>query len=162
MPTRLSSQLTPLYRFVLPWLVSLGFGFGVLTAYLHPESVHGPSGWSRDYAWALMLVVGVLTSLLVWWVGGRVMRVELADDELIISNYRFEIRVALADLEKISGPTWINPPRYTLTFSTPTEFGPQVTFIPPQDLTLRRAAEARAIGALREAWERARNAPRAP
>jgi hypothetical protein len=82
--------------------------------------------------------------------------VDLDDDELILSDYRTDIRVRLTDLQAISGPTITNPPMYTLTFAEPTEFGVKVRFIPPQDFGFRRASEARAIGELREAWERAK------
>jgi hypothetical protein len=152
----LSSRLTPFYKFVLPTLILAGMCFGAVMAYVHPESMNGPDGWTRDYAWALMLGFGVLMAGVVWWFAGRLVSVELDDDELVISNYRAEIRVMLSNLEAISGPTITNPPRYTLTFVEATEFGRKVTFMPPQDLTFRRQAEARAIGTLKEAWAAAR------
>lgn len=161
MTTPLSSKSTPLYRFVLPWLVLAGMLFAAGSAYLHPESLNGPSGWTRDYAWALMLAFGIVMFAILWFVGGRVMKVELDGDELIISNYRVEIRVPLAQVEAIKGPTWTNPPRYTLVFAETTEFGDKVTFIPPQSLLFRRVAESKAIGELKSAWEQARSGRRA-
>jgi hypothetical protein len=133
-------------------------GAAALLAYLHPESLNGPDGWSRDYAWVMMLALGVVTAAVVWWFGGRLMRVELDDDELLISNYRTEIRVRLANVVKIEGPTFTNPPRYTLTFDEPTEFGRRVTFTPPMVWSLIPKGEAEAVVELRVAWEAARRA----
>ena len=162
MSTTLSSGLTPLYRYVLPWLVVIGVAVGSLSAYLHPESLNGPDGWVRDYAWLLMLVFGAVIGVVLWFVGGRVVRVVLDDDELLISDYRTEFRVALTQLEAIKGPTWTNPPRYTLVFSEPTELGRKLTFIPPQEFGFLRRSEAAAVGELRAAWNAVRTEPGSP
>lgn len=160
MATTLSSRWTAFYKFLLPALILGGMCFAAVMAYLFPETMNGPDGWTRDFAWVMMLGLGVLVAGILWWFTGRLVRVELEDNELIISNYRAEIRVMLSNVEAISGPTFTNPPRYTLTFSEPTEFGRKVTFMPPQDFTLRREAEARVIGELKEAWEKAKDARR--
>ena len=156
MPTPLSSAWTPVYKFVLPLVIGGGMGVAALMAYLYPESMNGPDGWMREYVWVMTLCFGALMVFIIWWFGGRSLKVELDEDELILSDYRNETRVRLADLEAISGPTWTNPPRYTLTFSEPSEFGRKVTFIPPQDFGFGRESEARAIGELKAAWSAAR------
>ena len=156
MTTTLSSRLTPFHKFVLPLLVAGGFGFGAWRAYLHPGEVHGPTGWSRDYAWALMLAFGVVIGAVLWLVGGRLVCVELDEDELIISDYRNEIRVPLANVEAIKGPGVTNPPRYALIFEESTEFGRRVRFMPPRSWASRWRSEPAVIVELRSAWVAAR------
>jgi hypothetical protein len=154
--TELSSRSTPFYKFVLPVLLVGGMGAAALTAYRHPESLNGPTGWSRDYAWVMMITLGAVMASAVWWFAGRLMRVELDDDELVISNYRTEIRVRLSHVVKIDGPTITNPPRYTLTFDEPTDFGRRVTFTPRRAWSLLPRGEADVVVELRAAWEAAR------
>jgi len=156
-PTPLSSAWTPFYKFALPFVIGGGMLVATVVAYLRPESMNGPDGWPREYVWVATLAFGALMVFIVWWFGGRALKVDLDDDELILSDYRSETRVRLANLEAISGPTITNPPRYTLTFTEPTEFGRTVTFIPPQDFGFQRDSEKRAISELKEAWAAARS-----
>ena len=50
-----------------------------------------PPGLRPDQGWILMAGVAVIAIVVMWWTLGRLMRVELDEDELIISNYRTEI-----------------------------------------------------------------------
>jgi len=154
--TQLSSRWTPFYKFVIPLLVLGGVGTGTVVAYLHPEPQKMPPGLRPDQAWILMAVTAVIAIALMWWALGRLMRVELDEDELVISNYRNEIRVPLANVTKIGGPSRSNPPRYTLTFDEPTELGRTIAFIPPIAWTLMRMKERDEVVELRAAWEAAR------
>lgn len=156
MPTQLSSRWTPFYKFVLPLLVLSGIGAGTVIAYLRPEPQTMPPGLRPDQGWILMAVAAVIAIAVMWWALGRLMRVELDEDELIISNYRSEIRVPLSNVAKIAGPSRSNPPRYTLTFEEPTDFGRTIAFIPPIAWTLMRTKERDEVVELRAAWEAAR------
>ena len=158
MATTLSSRWTPFYKFVLPLLVVGGIGTGTVVAYLHPEPQNMPPGLNPDQGWILMACAAVIAIAVMWWALGRLMRVELDDDELIISNYRTEIRVALSHVAKIGGPSLSNPPRYTLTFEEPTDLGRTIAFIPPVAWTLRRMKERDEVVELRAAWAAARHA----
>jgi len=156
--TQLSSRWTPFYKFVIPLLVVGGIGTSTVVAYLHPEPQNMPPGLNPDQAWILMAVVAVIAIALMWWALGRLMRVELDDDDLLISNYRTEIRVPLANVAKISGPSRSNPQRYTLTFEEPTDLGRTIAFMPPIAWTLRRMKERDEVVELRAAWTAARSA----
>ncbi|MHB0964057.1 MAG: hypothetical protein ACYC5V_12700 [Gemmatimonadaceae bacterium] len=156
MATTLSSRWTPFYKFVIPLLVFGGLGTGAVMRYLHPEPQKMPPGLRPDQGWILMAVAAVIAIAVMWWALGRLMRVELDDDELIVSNYRTEIRVPLANVAKIAGPSRSNPPRYTLTFEEPTDLGRTVAFIPPIAWTLMRMKERDEVVELRAAWEAAR------
>ena len=158
MATTLSSRWTPFYKFVLPLLVIGGMGTGTVVAYLRPELQKMPPGVRPDQGWLLMLIAAVIAIAVMWWALGRLMRVELDDDELIISNYRTEIRVPLSNVARISGPSRSNPPRYTLTFEEPTDLGRTVAFIPPMAWRLGRRKERDEVAALRAAWTAARGA----
>lgn len=158
MATTLSSRWTPFYKFVIPLLVIGGVGTSAVMAYLHPEPQKMPPGLGPDQAWILMVVAGVIAIAVMWWALGRLMRVELDDDDLIISNYRTEIRVPLANVARIRGPSRSNPPRYTLTFEEPTDLGRTIAFIPPITWTLGRMKEREEVAELRAAWTAARSA----
>ena len=158
MATTLSSRWTPFYKFVIPLLVIGGVGTSAVMTYLHPEPQKMPPGLGPDQAWILMVVAAVIALAVMWWALGRLMRVELDDDDLIVSNYRTEIRVPLSNVAKISGPSLSNPPRYTLTFEEPTDLGRTIAFIPPVAWTLRRMKEREEVAELRAAWAAARSA----
>ncbi len=158
MATTLSSRWTPFYKFVIPLLVFGGLGTGAVMRYLHPEPQKMPPGLRPDQGWILMAVAAVIAIAVMWWTLGRLMRVELDDDELIVSNYRTEIRVPLSNVAKIGGPSRSNPPRYTLTFDMPTDLGRTIAFIPPIAWTLMRMKERDEVVELRAAWAAARGA----
>jgi hypothetical protein len=156
--TTLSSRWTPFYKFVIPLLVIGGMGTGAVVAYLRPEPQAMPPGLRPDQGWILMTIAAVIACTVMWWALGRLMRVELDDDELVVSNYRAEIRVPLSHVATITGPSRSNPPRYTLTFEEPTELGRTIAFIPPMTWTLGRMKERDEVVELRTAWAAARSA----
>ncbi|MHB8837987.1 MAG: hypothetical protein ACYC7F_03445 [Gemmatimonadaceae bacterium] len=156
MPTPLSSRWTPFYKFVLPLLVVGGIGVGAFVARVHPEGQNLPPGFRPEHTWYFMLAVAGVVATIMWWTVGNLTRIELDDDDLVISNYRTEIRVPLAEIEKISGPSMSNPQRYTITFAEATELGRRVTFMPPMVWSLMRGGEREEVAELRRAWEAAR------
>jgi len=162
MSVPLSSRWTPFYKFALPFLVIGGIGVAAWQAYVHPERQQLPAGMDPANGWMLVAAVGVVAGAFIWWTIKDLARVELDDDELIISDYRTEIRVPLARVASISGPSWSNPPRYTLRFDEPTEFGRRVTFLAPMQWTLMRLSEPEEVRELRSAWDAMRRteAPR--
>lgn len=159
MTVTLSSRWTPFYKFVTPVFVIVGVSAGAYAAWLHPERQHSNSGIPPEDTWMVLLAIGAAASLVMFRLLGNLKHVELDGDDLIISNYREEIRVPLANVEKISGRSLSNPPRYRITFTEPTEFGRSVAFIAPQRFSFTaRFTEPDEMGELRSAWETARNA----
>jgi hypothetical protein len=158
--TSLSSRWTPFYKFVLPLLALGGIGFGAWRGYVHPERLRMPPGVAPEYGWLLLLTIAVFAGVIVWWTVKSLVRIELDDDELVMSNYRSEIHVPLANIASIGGPSSTNPQRYTLTFEESTEFGRRVSFLPPMQWSLMRLSESDEVRELRTAWESARNAAR--
>lgn len=158
MATPLSSRWTPFYKFILPFLVLGGLGFGAWRAYARPESVKMPAGIGVEYGWMLIVALMVVAIGMIWWTVAPLKRLELDDDALVISDYRVEIRVALTNVASISGPSRTNPRHYTVTFDEPTEFGRSITFLPAMDWSLLRLGEPQEVTDLRTAWEMARRA----
>ena len=159
MNTTLSSRWTPFYKFVAPIFVIVGVSAGAYAAWLHPERQHSNSGIPPELNWLVFLAIGLVALLALWQLLGNLKHVEFDGEDLIISNYREEIRVPLANVEKISGRSLSNPPRYRITFIEPTEFGRSVVFIAPQRFSFTaRFTEPDAIVELRSAWESARAA----
>ena len=158
MTTPLSSRWTPFYKFALPLLTLGGIGFGAWYSVAHPEQQHLPEGTPPQYAWVFVVITGLFVGGIFWWTIVPLKRVELDDDELVISDYRTEIRVSLANVASISGPSMTNPKRYTVTFEESTEFGRRITFLAPMAWTLMPMGDAEEVVELRTAWEAARHA----
>ncbi len=162
MSSPISSRWTPFYKFVVPLLVVGAAGSGVYSVWLHPDRHNIPSGTPPLIVEAFVILLFAVAIVLMWRMLLPLKTVELSDDELIISNYRAEIRVLLANVEAIRGPSLTNPKRYTLVFEEATEFGRRVPFLAPLQLGVMRFAEPAAIVELRSAWERSRAADRRP
>lgn len=156
MTTQISSRWTPFYRFALPILIMAGLAVGAYMSWLHPERQDLPAGIPPQYAWVFFLAVGALVLVIMWFFLGGLKDVQLDGDELIISDTRTEIRVPLSSVEKISGRSLSDPPRYTLTFSDDTDFGRRVRFITRRRWGLMgRFSDSEEIVELRAAWEAA-------
>lgn len=152
MTTPLSSRWTPFYKFVLPVLIAGGMCYGTWRAYVRPDELRLPNGFAPEYGWLFVVLVGMVVALAIWWSVAPLKRIALDGDELVISNYLTEIRVPLSGVEAVSGRSVTDPKRYTLTFAEPTEFGRQVTFMPPMIWSFNPWAEPEEVGELRAAW----------
>ncbi len=158
MSTPLSSRWTPFYKFILPVIVIGTLGFGTYYAWVRPERQHLPAGMPPENGWMLMAGIVVIAGAVIYWTVRDLVRLELDDDELIISDYRSEIRVRLVNIESISGRSLTDPKRHTISFTESTEFGRRVTFMPPIAWTLLPIGEHQAVVELRHAWQSAREA----
>jgi hypothetical protein len=157
MTTQISSRWTPFYRFGLPMLTIAGIGFGAYTSWLHPERQSLPPGIPPQYGWLVVVATGALVIAIILIFLGGLKDVVLDGDELVISDTRNEIRVPLTSVEKISGRSLSDPPRYTITFTDETEFGRRVRFITRRRWGLmRRFTDPDEIVELRGAWDAAR------
>ncbi|MHB1313670.1 MAG: hypothetical protein ACYC3L_16750 [Gemmatimonadaceae bacterium] len=151
MATAMSSRWTPFYKFVLPVLVVGGMCFGAVRASLQPQDVHMPPGMAPDYGWVALLAMLVLVTGVMWYTLAPLKKVELDGDDLVISNYRTEIRVPLDMVEKIDERSMTNPRRYRMTFREPTDFGRRIVFLEPMAWTLNPWHECEEVAELRRA-----------
>src|SRR5512140_304481 len=89
----ISSRWTPVYKFVIPVLATAGMALGAWNAYVHPKPKTLPPGLGALDEWMIVVAIALAVGVILWRTLARLVRVELEDDELIISNYRTEIRV---------------------------------------------------------------------
>src|SRR5580704_4032492 len=100
-PRTISSKLTFYMKIILPFVWSSGFALGSLGFWigafrgkhneLPPEAM--------KYIFSAIWIVGT-TSLL--WVCSGLKRVRIDENYLLVSNYLREIKIAFADIEKIT------------------------------------------------------------
>jgi hypothetical protein len=123
----LSSRLTPFLKFVVPpaWLI-LFVGLAAVS-FVSPESLGGDPALVRERRWILVGVV-ILGAVLLLWAFVPLVRVSLAGEEFVISNYRRTIRVPVHDVEHVSTSLLLVPELIWLRFRRPTELGGAVTF----------------------------------
>ncbi len=120
MPRVLSSRWTVWYRSVLPglWLTVFGaVSIGMLSA--------------RPPGWPIFPAVFVLGGIFWYWICGRLKKVVLDGDDLIVSSVSREIRVPLRRITSVTASRMTNPPRITLKFDGDIGFGRSVIFMPP-------------------------------
>jgi hypothetical protein len=122
-PRTLSSLQTFFAKYVFTTVWIVGFGSGALLTWTQPAT-------SGDDSRLLFLVFWVLGSLFLLRTWGRLKRVRLEDDRLLVSNFLREAAIPLRLVESIDENRWMNDHPVTLHFSEPTAFGRAVTFMP--------------------------------
>jgi hypothetical protein len=68
---------------------------------------------------------------MIYWLCGRLKRVAIDADGLVVSNYAREIRVPWGSISRVAGSRMINPPHITVTFNHDMDFGASIIFMPP-------------------------------
>jgi hypothetical protein len=116
MPRVISSAQTFIVKFILPFLIVGMMGFGV--------AVGGRVVW--PFLFPLMVVVGVS----IYWYYGRVKKVAVDADGLVISNFLREIRVPWRYIVQVSGSRWVSTRQITVTFDRDLGFGYSIIFMP--------------------------------
>jgi len=126
-PRVISSSLTFFYKFIFPLLWITGFGAGTITVLVARPP---------DFPWLIFPVFWVLGSAMIYWLCGRLKRVAMDADGLVVSNYAREIRVPWGNTSGVAGSRMINPPHITVSFDHDMSFGASVIFMPPVRLLL--------------------------
>ena len=128
---RLSSRLTFFYKFVLPtlWIGLFGSGTAALFLGKMQDKVGNPAPAEIREIFLAVFLIGA--PLLVWFCG-RLKRVRLSGNDILISNYLTEIRVPISEITEVIDKRLIRPRRITLELRKPTAFGQRITFIAPQ------------------------------
>jgi hypothetical protein len=125
MRRELSSRITPLYRWVIPALLTIGAivviwrlgGIG-MPGRPEPESV------------MLAIVISALLVILAR-IFDKGKRVWIDEESLIISDYLKEARINFSEIESIEVARFMKPDRVRVRFSRPTRFGNSIVFFPP-------------------------------
>jgi hypothetical protein len=125
MRRELSSRITPLYRWVIPSILTIA---AVLVIWrLGRVGMPG-----RPDVAAVILAVAIAAGLIFL---ARVLdkgkTVWIDGETLIVADHRTEIRVNLSDIKSADTTRFIKPDRVRVRFSRPTKFGDSIVFFPP-------------------------------
>ena len=116
----LSSERTPIAKFLLPGLWIPGFGAATWFT------------WYDDSAllkW-MFLLVWIVGTLVLWRICVLLRQVRIDADNLHVSNFRRQITVPLRSISKVTENKFVNVHPITIHFRTRTEFGDSITFMP--------------------------------
>lgn len=118
----LSSRATLVYKLGVPIAVLLWSATTVAAVLSDPEA-HGVA--------VLFGAGGLAVAMLFVVLFGRVQRVRLIGDALMVVGLRRTLRVPLSDVERVSGTRFSNPERIFLDLRAPGPLGRRIAFIPP-------------------------------
>jgi len=112
----ISSAQTFIVKFILPFLIVGMMAFGAAQG--------GRAIW--PFLFPLMAAVGVS----IYWYYGRVKKVAVDADGLVVSNFLREIRVPWRDIVEVSGSRWVSTRQITVRFDRDLGFGDSIIFMP--------------------------------
>ena len=121
----ISSRQTFFVKFVQPIVWIGGFGIGVVAASFAAivGTLPAPLAW-------LFLAVWALGTIIFMRLLAPLKKVSIAGNSLVISNYRREITVPLAEIDGVTQNRWLNFHPVTIRLRHDTEFGRTITFMP--------------------------------
>lgn len=124
MRRELSSKITPLYRWVVPAILTI---LAIVVVWRIARV--GMPGRADTMSVLLAVTLAVLL-MFVARIFDRAKRVWIDDETLIVSDYRREARVALGEIESVEATRLMKPARVRIQFSRPTTFGDSIVFFP--------------------------------
>jgi hypothetical protein len=124
----LSSSLTFFYKWVFTpvWIGGFIIGTGAATLSPAPGAKQVAIGF---------LIATILGGFVIWLICGRLKRVELDGDELVVSNYLQTVRVPLRHIESVGGSILISPQLVSVRLRVVSDLGDRIIFMPPIRLT---------------------------
>lgn len=133
----LSSSSTFTAKFISPMVLNAGLGVVVASLWV-------PHMWSDATGHAPVPMRIRLACVAIWaaltiasfWIASRIKVVRLDGDDLVVSNFRREIRVALADVVSVSYWSAANPQVVSLSLRTDTPFSRRILFMPERRWTI--------------------------
>jgi hypothetical protein len=122
---RLSSHFTLFYKVIFPFAWIAGFAVAAVAALVVP-------GWApRPMITAVAFTVAVVAGFLLFRATCfSLQKVELGPRSFFVSNYREEIEVPFADVEKVSGSVVRRPAVVQLHLRRDAGFGRCIEFMP--------------------------------
>jgi hypothetical protein len=121
LPRVISSVQTLVMKFIFPLLWISGFGAGTVTLLATRPAA---------FPWQVFPVFWLLGTLSWYWFGGRLKKVTIEQDGLLISNYRREVLVPWQGVAQVSGGRWFNTRQVRITFDHDIGFGTSIVFMP--------------------------------
>jgi len=120
----LSSSLTFFNKYIFVALWCGSFGIGTLTMFLS-TSVDDPSKY-------LFLAAWIGGTAFLYLICGRIKKVQLDGNKLIISNYMRTLELNLLEISSVSGSILLSPELIWFKVKTPTKFGQTIIFMPKE------------------------------
>ncbi len=124
----LSSRFTVFYKF-FPFVGCFVFGIAAAVVWVDAFKGNGDASGPPELKWVVLGVWAVPSTCLLWF-GAGLKKVRRDGEFLYVSNYRREIKVPFSEVVSVTEIIWISPPRVTVHFRAPTEFGQTITFMP--------------------------------
>jgi len=144
----LSSTFTPIYRWVIPALLSIA-----AIVFIWRVAVSNSPG-TTEITIVVALAAGCV--ILARWLD-KAKRVWIDEESLLVSDYRREDTIKLVEIDRVTATRWLRPDRVTITFTRPTIFGNKVVFFPARK-GFRLAAPHPIARELTESIDRSRQA----
>jgi hypothetical protein len=132
MPRTISSQSTPVLKFVLPPLCAVLFGVAAYALWSDGTGVAFRAlraAMPVLHQWLLLAVLAMLAGS-VFGTCPRLKRVQLTDAGLRVSNYFAETDIPFRAIERISQNRWHHVRPVTVWLRTDSIFGDRITFVP--------------------------------
>lgn len=143
-----SSRATFFLKFVFPTLWIIGFGAASVGA-LRGRLTAAAGQPQRVAAFWVIVGVWLLCSIVLLWFCAPLKRIRMRDGKLLASNFRSEIEIHPADIERVTQNKWVTAQPITLYLRTPTALGSRITFIPPSHVILTFSQSERLVSGLR-------------
>lgn len=126
----LSSNMTFIFKFVLSvsWIGI--FSLFTVMMFLFPGSLSDSTTQTQSSKW-LHLIVLIVGPSIIYLVCMRLKTISIDKDEVVISNYRKEIRINISDVEKVTGSVLCKPELIWLHLNINTKFGDKIQFMGP-------------------------------
>jgi len=121
---RLSSEMTFFYKFVFPVLWILLWAAILAALFIHASTVLLTAG---EFAALIAVLLGATALFL--WAYAPVVKVDLLDDAIRVSDFRRTAEIPLEDIESVSSSRLMNPELVWIRFRRVTEFGSKIRFI---------------------------------
>jgi len=125
----LSSPLTFWAKFIFPmiWIAM----FGQVTILMWTGIMQGKDGAPPDTVMKWIFPIAwIACAIFILWFNGGLKRVKIDTKNIYISNYFHEISLPLSKISRVTENRWINSRPVTIYFSSNTDFGERITFIP--------------------------------
>ena len=125
MRRELSSKLTPLYRWIIPTILTIA-----AVVVVWRLAGLGMPGRPEPASLVVALVMVALL-LIVARIFDKGKHVWIDDNALIVSDYRKQTRIDLSEVESVEATRFMKPDRVCVRFNRTTIFGDNIVFFPP-------------------------------
>ena len=129
MKERISSSLTFIEKFIFTSIWSCGFGFGTLAMIISPEKNLNDTALIFGVTW-------VLGSAFLFWCCGRLKRIDISNNNIIVSNYFKIVAIPVKEIDSVTQNLLLNIRPITIRLKKETVFGRTIVFMPKYEFRL--------------------------